>query len=68
LEALRYLILQLKHYKNSDDESIVIVVDRLTGHLANHTKLDEIDIDNLSLEDFSFLPCKPRTYRYGTEP
>ena len=30
--------------------------------------LDEINLDDLQSEDFSFTPCKPQKYKYATEP
>ena len=31
-------------------------------------QLDSLDLNNISLEDFSFTPCIPRWYKYATEP
>ena len=67
-ENLKYLISQLKRYKKSDDNSIVVVVDRISGKLWWNTILDEIDENNLDLNNFSFTPTKPRSYKYATEP
>ncbi|MDP2104320.1 MAG: hypothetical protein Q8K26_05360, partial [Candidatus Gracilibacteria bacterium] len=65
---LKYLIRQLMRYERSDDNSIVIGVNRLTGDLLGKTLIDNVDFDNFNLSDFTFLPCKPRKYRFGTEP
>lgn len=68
LEKFKHFIKQLKRYKVSEDNSVVIGVDRLSGEIIKDTILDDIDTNNLNLDDFSFLPCKPRKYRYWTEP
>lgn len=63
------LLKQLKFYERSADGSIIIGVDRLTGKLLPNTILDEIDLNNLNLDDFSFLPARSRKQNwYGTEP
>ena len=67
-ENLKHLISQLKRYKKSDDNSIVIIADRITWKLDWVTILDKIDENNLDLEKFSFTPTKPKKYRYATEP
>ena len=67
-DNLKYLIHQLKRYKNSDDNSIVIIADRIKGKLGGITILDEINENFLDLNDFSFTPTKPRSYTYATEP
>lgn len=65
---LIYFLKALKFYKNSKDNSIVILVDRLTWSIQWETILDEIDLENIDLKYFSFTPCKARKYKYCTEP
>lgn len=67
-ENMKYFIKQLKRYKVWDDNSIIIAVNRLSWDLIKSTVLDEVDLDKMDINDFSFLPCKPRKYRYWTEP
>ena len=67
-ENLKHLISQLKRYKKSDDNSVVVVVDRISWKLWWNTILDEIDENNLDLKDFSLTPTRPRSYKYATEP
>lgn len=69
IKNLKYLLKQLKFYERSSDGSILIGVDRLTGALLPNTILDEIDLNNINLNDFSFLPARSRKPNwYGTEP
>lgn len=68
IENIKYFIRQLKRYKNSDDGSIVIGINRLNWNIINNTILDDINVNDLRIRDFSFLPCKPKKYRYWTEP
>lgn len=67
-EVLQNIIEKLKHYKSWDDKSIILLVDRATWNIWAKTILDDIDLENLNLEDFSLTPCIPRWYKYATEP
>jgi hypothetical protein len=68
IKNLQYFLKQLKKFKNWSDKAIVLLVDRLTWKIWFESILDEIDIENLDLEKFSFTPTKPRNYEYATEP
>lgn len=63
-----FFIKQLKVFKNGEDNSFVLYVDRLTGSIGFESILDRIDEVNINLDDFSFTPCVPRWYKYATEP
>lgn len=67
-EVLKNLIEKLIHYKSWDDKSIILLVDRNSWNIWVKTILDEIDLNNLNLEEFSLTPCIPRWYKYATEP
>ena len=64
---LYHLIKKLRHYNSSDDQSIILLVNRLTWELGEKLIIDSIDLDALNLDDFSLTPCNPKKYRYGTE-
>ncbi|MEF2175499.1 MAG: hypothetical protein V3575_03410 [Candidatus Absconditabacteria bacterium] len=66
--VLNNLIEKLKYYKSGDDESIILLVNRETGNIGAKTILDDIDLQNLNLKDFSLTPCIPRGHNYATEP
>jgi len=65
---LEHFIKTLKKYKNGKDNSIVIKIDRLTWMVWIETVLDKINIENLNLNDFSMTDCKPKKWKYWTEP
>ncbi|MBI3654390.1 MAG: hypothetical protein HY231_25460 [Acidobacteria bacterium] len=60
LEALKYLLRQLKFYKSGNDRSCVIIFDRSTGAVKWESRLDEIDIESVTVDRVSFLPARPR--------
>ncbi len=60
LEAVQYLLRQLRHYKHGNDNSRVIIFDRTTGAVNWDSLLDGIDIEGLTAERISFLPSRPR--------
>ncbi|MBS1811799.1 MAG: hypothetical protein JST84_26805 [Acidobacteria bacterium] len=60
LEAVKYLLRQLRHYKHGNDDSRVIIFDRITGAVKWDSLLDGIDIEALTAERISFLPSRPR--------
>lgn len=60
LEAAKYLLRQLRHYKHGNDNSRVIIFDRTTGEVKWDSLLDGIDIEALTAERLSFLPARPR--------
>lgn len=67
-DNLKHLIRQLIRYERSDDNSIVIGINRLTGELVGKTLIDAVDLEYFNLDDFTFLPCNPRKYLFWTEP
>ncbi|MBL8203377.1 MAG: hypothetical protein JNM09_04050 [Blastocatellia bacterium] len=60
LDAAKYLLRQLRHYKHGNDGSRVIIFDRTTGAVKWDSLLDGIDIEALTVERLSFLPSHPR--------
>ena len=60
LEAVKYLLRQLRHYKHGNDNSRVIIFDRTTGEVKWGSLLDGISIEALTAERISFLPSRPR--------
>ncbi len=60
LEAVKYLLRQLRHYKHGNDNSRVIIFDRTTGAVKWDSLLDGIAIEALTVERISFLPSRPR--------
>jgi hypothetical protein len=63
LDAVKYLLRQLRHYKHGNDHSRVIIFDRTTGAVKWDALLDGIDIEALTAERISFLPSRPRNGR-----
>jgi hypothetical protein len=67
LEAARYLLRQLLHYKRGSDHSHVIIFDRQTGEVRWDSLLETVDIDRLTAERISFTPARPRNgHHIGT--
>ncbi len=60
LEATKYLLRQLRHFKHGNDNSRVIIFDRTSGAVKWDSLLDGIDIEALTAERISFLPSRPR--------
>jgi hypothetical protein len=68
LEAAKYLLRQLLHYKKGNDSSRVIIFDRQTSEVKWESLLEVINIDSLTAEQISFLPSKPRgSHRIASE-
>jgi len=63
MTGVRYLLRQLLRYKRGTDEARIIVLDRLTGQVKWQSNLDALDIDEISVDDISFRPAKPRLGR-----
>jgi hypothetical protein len=61
LEAAKYLLRRLRHFKHGNDDSRVIIFDRTTGDVKWESLLDQIEIDSLRADQFSFLPSRPRS-------
>jgi hypothetical protein len=60
LNALKYLLRQLRHFKHGNDDSRVIIFDRATSEVKWESLLDEIDIERLTADRIAFLPSRPR--------
>ncbi len=60
LEAVKYLLRQLRHYQHGNDASRVIIFDRTTGAVKWDSLLDGVDIEALTADRISFLPARPR--------
>lgn len=60
LEAAKFLLRQLRHFKHGNDDSRVIIFDRTTGAVTWDSLLDGIAIETLTVERISFLPSRPR--------
>jgi hypothetical protein len=67
MEALKYLLRQLRHFKHGNDSSRVIIFDRATGAVKWESLLDRVDIDRLTRERVSFLPAHPRVAAIASE-
>jgi hypothetical protein len=67
LEAAKYLLRRLRHFKHGNDNSRVIIFDRTTGDVKWESLLDEIDIDRLTADRISFLPSRPRGHPIASE-
>lgn len=68
LEAVRHLLRQLLKYKNGNDESRVIIFDRSTGDVVWESRLDQVDVETLTLDRVSFRPSHPKNgHRIGSE-
>jgi hypothetical protein len=60
IDALKYLLRQLRRFKHGDDNSRVIIFDRSTAEVKWEALIDGIDIERLTAERASFLPSRPR--------
>jgi len=60
LEAMKYLFRQLLYFKKGGDGSLIIIFNRSTGKVKWGALLDNIDIENLTLDRVSFQPSCPR--------
>jgi hypothetical protein len=60
LDALKHLLKQLRHFKHGNDHSRVIIFDRADGEVKWESRLDTLNIENLTAERISFLPSRPR--------
>ena len=67
MEALKYLLRQLRHFKHGNDDSRVIIFDRATGAVKWESRLDGVEIDRLTPERVSFLPSHPRAESIASE-
>lgn len=67
LEAAKYLLRRLRHFKHGNDNSRVIIFDRTTGEVKWESLLDEIDIETLTTDRISFLPSRPRVNAIASE-
>jgi hypothetical protein len=63
LDAVKYLLRRLLHFKHGNDESSVIIFDRSTGEVKWESLLDGVNIDRLTADRISFLPSHPRSGR-----
>ena len=59
LEAAKYLLRQLRHYKHGNDDSRIIIFDRTTGAVKWDSLLDGIALETLTVARISFLPSRP---------
>ncbi|MEW6127416.1 MAG: hypothetical protein AB1757_10280 [Acidobacteriota bacterium] len=60
LQAMKFLLRQLRFYKSGNDRSQVIILDRSTGEVKWESLVDEIGIETLTADRISFLPGRPR--------
>jgi hypothetical protein len=67
MDALKYLLRQLRYFKHGNDHSRVIIFDRATGAVKWESLLDSIDIERLTPERVSFLPSRPRNHPIASE-
>ena len=65
---LKHLITQLKYYKRSDDNSILIWANRKTWELIEDAIIDKINTDNLSVDEVCISKTDSRKWGYWTEP
>jgi hypothetical protein len=67
MDALKYLLRQLRHFKHGNDSSRIIIFDRTTGAVKWESLLDAIDIERLTAERVTFLPSHPRHHPIASE-
>ncbi len=67
LEAVKYMLRQLRHFKHGNDHSRVIIFDRSTGEVKWESLIDEIDVERLTADRISFLPSRPRVNEIASE-
>lgn len=67
LEAVKYMLRQLRHFKHGNDNSRVIIFDRSTSEVKWESLIDEIDIERLTADRISFLPSRPRVNEIASE-
>lgn len=60
LEAAKYLLHQLRHFKHGNDDSRVIIFDRSTATVRWDSILEGIDLETLTADRITFLPSHPR--------
>ena len=60
LEAAKYLLKQLRHFKHGNDDSRVIIFDRSTATVKWDSILEGINLETLTADRISFLPSRPR--------
>ncbi len=60
LEAAKYLLRQLRHFKHGNDDSRVIIFDRSSATVKWDSILEGIDLKTLTADRITFLPSRPR--------
>ncbi len=60
LEAAKYLLRQLRHFKHGNDASRVIIFDRSSATVKWDSILEGIDLETLTADRITFLPSRPR--------
>ena len=63
LDAAKYLLRQLLRFKQGNDGSRVIILDRVTGEVRWESVLESVNIETLTSDRISFLPSHPRGSR-----
>ncbi len=67
LEAAKFLFRQLLRFKHGNDDSKVIIFDRENGSVNWESRLEAIDVEQLTADRISFRPSRPRTNRIASE-
>ena len=60
LEAAKYLLRQLRHFKHGNDDSRVIIFDRSSATVKWDSTLEGINLETLTADRITFLPSRPR--------
>lgn len=68
INNFKYLLRKLKESEVSTDNSNLIIASRKEWKVWDKLLIDHIDIDNLNVEDFSFVKASSKKWWYWTEP
>ena len=67
LEAAKFLFRQLLRFKHGNDGSTVIIFDRESGTVSWESRLEAIDVEQLTADRISFRPSRPRNNPIASE-
>ncbi len=67
LEAAKFLFRQLLRFKHGNDGSTVIIFDRENGSVSWESRLEAMDVEQLTADRISFRPSRPRSNHIASE-